>query len=107
MDDEVTLIAEFNWKDEDGFDVPEKHYSDIFGEAHSTVRNEFYKALSEGIHATKSVKIFKDDFEGSAVMVRNLKIYPKKLQIGETIYKIERMFDVEDDMIELTCSEVE
>ena len=106
MDDDITLITSITTVDDDGFEQKEEKKSEIFGKVTDTKRSEFYQALADGIKATKTIQIFKDDYEDACVSVNKKKKIPSKVICNNETYKIERTYGVSDDVLELICSEV-
>lgn len=106
MEDEVVLITKTTGQDEDGFEANKVKRTEIFGEVRETTRNEYYKALAEGIRAVKAVRVHKDDYEDAIILSNEKSVCPEEAKINGTTYRIERAYSVEDDIVELTCSEV-
>ncbi len=93
--DEITLIADKTTIDSAGYPVTAEKCRDVFANAKSVTRAEYYEAMRSGISASIVFVVSSHDYRDERIV-----------EYEGRRYKVERTYFTDADHVELTCSEV-
>jgi SPP1 family predicted phage head-tail adaptor len=100
--DVITLIAVTKGQDADGFPAEIEHPHNVFADKKSVSRAEFYSSLQAGVNATAVFLTRQCDFEESAYNGTEA----TRLEHNGKKYKILRTYSKDEEMLEITCSDL-
>lgn len=105
--DIIALIAVTQGKDSDGFSTEVEHSYDVFADKKSVTRAEFYSSLQAGVNATAVFITRLCDFdEATFTDLQNVKHEATRLQHNGKKYKILRTYTKDNEMLEITCTDL-
>ena len=96
--DIITLIAIAQGKDADGFPTEVEIPHEVYANKKSVTRSEFYSSMQTGIKATALFETHLCDYEECES--------PTILNHEGKRYKVERTYTKDNEIIELTCSDL-
>ena len=95
MNDIVSLITTVRTEDPDGYFSETETAGQVFCNAKSVSRAEYYDAYKAGLVLAIAVEMWNDEYAGQ-----------KELEYNGKRYKVERTYVSDRQIIELNCSEV-
>lgn len=104
--DIITLIAVTKGQDADGFPAEVEHTHDVFADKKSVSRAEFYSSLQAGTTATAVFNTRAVDFNEAVYNDVNGKHEATCLEHDGKKYKILRTYSKDDEMLEITCTDL-
>lgn len=81
--------------DDNGTPVYTENRRELFAEIVGTKRSEFYAGLSAGMRPEKTVKIYEFEYDNEKI-----------IELDGKRYQIVRTYPVEDERLELICSDI-
>ena len=103
----MNLIVVTQSKDGDGYPTESETLFEAYANKKSVVRSEFYQSLQSGNTATAVFETRVCDFDEATVTDSNgTKHKPTRIEHEGDRYNIIRSFSKDDEMLEITCSDL-
>lgn len=103
FDEEATLLVITNGKDEYGFPVESREEIPVYVKTVSATRDEFYKALQNGITIKTVFNMRTEDWLESERLNGSVKEYATQIEYDGAVYEVVRTYQKSKATIEVVC----